>query len=224
MIRELDDVLTAWLRALAPDAEVSFERPSPGERATGDCLRLRLLEVREDAAGALAGWSEQRAGDGTLAARLSPLRRYRLTYWLSAYASTVRAEHELLSRVLCGLAIHDVVPAEHVVAGFGELPPIDEAVVFVRVAPEQGLRPLPGLQPVGLPAGTAAESAGWPPGWPPDRAGLEIALLSALPRIVDDRIPPPPSSVDLRAGRPAYSHEPADPGRRPGPVRRIQED
>ena len=207
VIRDVDDSLVSWLGEMVPTVPVELGPPADPEARTrkgAASIALFLHEVREDADGSAAGWSELRNDEGRLVGRMPPSRRYRLTYLVFATAQDVRTEHDLLGRVLAGSALTEVVPPEHLAGSLADV----EATMIVRCAPARG---------------HADPSELWAAWRLAPRTTLELSVLAPLPLSYVAEVAEPPSSVDLRVRRGAA--DPAAPtAPRPAPRRpRVHE-
>src|SRR6516165_6915907 len=104
------------------DAGVRFDAPTADWVAglEDPCIDLFLHDIVEDVGGRGADWADVKNGDGRVVARQPPLRRYRLSYLVSAWASSPEVEHRLLGRVLRAIVEADQLPAEMLVGSLVE--------------------------------------------------------------------------------------------------------
>lgn len=114
VIHDADRSLAAWLSDVLPEGvTVTAEPPAPAWAQRPPALSLVdafLCDIREDGTGLSADSSPVRGADGGLTARQPPVRRYRLSYLLTAWAAEVAAGHELLGAVLTACAADDIIP------------------------------------------------------------------------------------------------------------------
>jgi hypothetical protein len=103
----IDDVDTALRRILADALEdekatVAFDAPTPGWAAMqeGQVLDVFLYDVREDLDARSGDWVDVRNEQGRVVGRQPPVRHYRLSYLVSAWADRPEDEHRMLGRVL----------------------------------------------------------------------------------------------------------------------------
>jgi hypothetical protein len=107
MINDVDAAVEALIRdAVGPDVPVSLDPPGPGwdRHDDGPVVDLCLAEIRDDPSAGWGDWTDVRDDTGRVIARRPPVRRYRFTYVISARAREVAVEHDILGRVLQGLA------------------------------------------------------------------------------------------------------------------------
>src|SRR6185437_10257704 len=118
-IRLIDDGLEKLLRTelpLPPDlGEVSFDAPNGAWAAQLSRLtvNLYLYDVRRSNQPVRAPM--MRIGDDGRRERRIPLPMIRLSYLVSAWAGSVRVEHQLLGEVINRLAGTDTLPKEYLV-------------------------------------------------------------------------------------------------------------
>ncbi len=117
MIPDVDTSLVALIErraGLAAGTGVVVATPTAAWAAAvkRPAVDLWLYAVREDVEHRPAGWHDIRDESGRLTGRQAPLRRYRLSYAVSAWGASAAEEHDLLSRLLSCLAGADVFPAE----------------------------------------------------------------------------------------------------------------
>ncbi|MER7577501.1 DUF4255 domain-containing protein [Streptomyces sp. NPDC126514] len=139
MFHEVDASLHAFLTGRLPQGTaVSFDPPSGADGRPGTPqVCVFLYHVAEDAAGRAAGWGEVRDERHQVVRRHLPLRRYDLSYLVTASAPSVRDEHRLLGSVLGALANYEALPAECLSPALAEAgrPVPLRAAVFGPVAP-----------------------------------------------------------------------------------------
>lgn len=206
MFHEVDASLHAFLTDRLPEGTaVSFDAP-PGADGRPDAPQvcLFLYHVAEDAGGRAAGWGEVRDEHHQVIKRHLPLRRYDLSYLVTALAPSVKDEHRLLGAVLAALVNYESLPTACLsssLAAVGRPVPLRTAV----------------LDPVA-------------PGWKlwsalqmPPRACLDLVVTAPL---LPDRpleLASPPDILDLGitpSSDPAQARPPVMPGPAASPVRR----
>jgi hypothetical protein len=117
MIDEVDAALGRLLkRELGRGAEVSFAAPAAswaeGERKRA-LLDVHLFEVREEMSMRASGLERTTpTTDGEPVRRRPATRWFRLTYWLSAWASDAESEHRVLGAALAALARYEALPVD----------------------------------------------------------------------------------------------------------------
>ncbi|MEA5365221.1 Pvc16 family protein [Amycolatopsis sp., V23-08] len=106
MLHDVDSALRTWLFAELPaEVEIAFEAPGAVTTRRGrPVLGLFLYEIGEELDGQAGTGIRLRGPDGRVTGTVLPVRRYRLTYLVTAWAATVAAEHELLGAVLAAHA------------------------------------------------------------------------------------------------------------------------
>jgi Pvc16 N-terminal domain len=189
VIHDADHSLEAWLGSmLPPGAGVRFDAPDPGwarRPPERPFLNVFLYDIAEDI-DALTGDSALiRDQNGQGVAWQPPVRRYRLSYLLTAWSADVSADHELLGSVMAGCAASAVIPADCLRGALLEagLP------VQLRCAPPRG-------EPGSVAAGTAGlcQALGVPP-----RAALTLVLVAPVVPAASADAAPPARSLDLNA-------------------------
>lgn len=127
MIDEADDSLAAMLGAadLGPGTcEIAFDPPTPewaAKHASGKALNLFLHDITEQLESRVADWTDVRDGNGRIVERQPPLRRYDLSYLVSAWTGSVKGDHQLLSAALRCFAHTPSIPAAHRAGSLGVL-------------------------------------------------------------------------------------------------------
>jgi hypothetical protein len=124
VIEDVDDALRAFLTAQVGDGKtkVSFDPPTPEWEKTvkGPTLALYLIDIRENLEARTGDWRDIRDDDGMLLGRQPPVRRFDLSYLVSAWGDSMADQHRLLGGVLSALPAYDHVPNEHVGGRLGE--------------------------------------------------------------------------------------------------------
>jgi hypothetical protein len=224
VIQDADRCLARWLGAMLPAGTgIRFDPPDPAWARRPPELPfvdLFLYDITEDIDGLSTDAALVRDPDGHPVAWQPPIRRYRLSYLLtawpadqptygpadvSAYGSAdVPGDHELLGSVLAGCAATAVIPAESLCGALLEagLP------VQVRCAPPDRT---PGS------AGTAGlcQALRVPP-----RAALTLILIAPLRPAARTDVAPAARSLDLNTTATAPTTGPAT-GPATGPDRRA---
>jgi hypothetical protein len=183
VIDDVDASVLALLRSVIPqrEAAVRFDPPTPqwASSLKGACVNLFLHDIVEELGGRGADWTDVRADDGRVVARQPPLRRYRLSYLVSAWASSSEVEHRLLSRVLRTMVEADHLPAEALVGSLVE----EGRCVDVAVADPSPSR----LRPHDL----------WSALGTPPRACFEFVVTAPLRPTPSTEAAPPVETVTL---------------------------
>jgi Pvc16 N-terminal domain len=183
VIQDADRCLEAWLGSmLPPGVGVRFDAPDPAwarrppERPFVDVF---LYDIAEDVEGLTGDSTLVRDPGGRAVARQPPVRRYRLSYLLTAWSADVSADHELLGNVMAGCAGAAIIPGGCLRGALLEagLP------VQLRCAP-----------PHGAATGTAGlcQALGVPP-----RAALTLIVVAPLVPAATADVAPPARSLDL---------------------------
>lgn len=220
MIHDADLSLGAWLGSmLPPGTGVRFDAPDPEwarRRPERPFVDVFLYDIAEDVDGLSADGALVRDPAGRGVAWQPPVRRYRLSYLLTAWSADVSADHELLGSVMAGCAAAAIIPADCLRGTLLEagLP------VQLRCAPPRGE---PGSQgTAGAPAaGTAGlcQALGVPP-----RAALTLVVVAPVIPAPSTDVAPPARSLDLNVAAtargtavpPAGSTPGSAPGSAPG--------
>ncbi|UOZ05645.1 DUF4255 domain-containing protein [Amycolatopsis sp. WQ 127309] len=123
MLHDVDSALRTWLFAELPaDVEIALEGPGAVTVTAGrPVLGLFLYEIGEELDGQAGAGIRLRGPDGRVTGTVLPVRRYRLTYLVTAWATTVAAEHDLLGAVLAAHAGRPVLTPELLPGRLGEL-------------------------------------------------------------------------------------------------------
>ncbi len=128
MIQLVDQALEKFLRAAVPLPEaavdVSFNAPDRawGSSVTKPTINVHLWDVKRSAPRAQAGQVEM-TEDGQVYRR-PPYPVVHLTYYVTAWATELRDEHQLLGSVLRAVLGSAELPREHVPEQFQKLAPI----------------------------------------------------------------------------------------------------
>ncbi|MBA2282757.1 MAG: DUF4255 domain-containing protein [Acidimicrobiia bacterium] len=195
MIHEADEALrsylTSWLPAGAKQA-ISFDAPNE-EWVKGiktPTLDLFLYDLAENMDARAGDWIELRDEKGLLVALQPPVRRYELTYIVSAWGGTVADQHALLGALLQSMPAYDDIPFEHLTGR------LEEQGIAVRLR----IGSLDGIPDLWSALGQTPVTA------------LALALtLPVLPPQITD-LAPPASSIDL-----GLAGQDGAPGRKPIP-------
>jgi hypothetical protein len=193
MIVDVDASLRALLRATAlrdPVVDVVFDAPTQdwASRTRGDVVNAFLYEIRENLTRRPNDWEEVRNEVGVITGRRPPLRRYDLSYVVTAWASTAEREHTLLSRMLVALVSDQAIPPEHVAGALAE----EGVPVYVAVG-------LPGNPPM---APMMWSMLGVPP-----RPSLDLVVTAPLPRPTATAVAGPVLTRRLTVGVPEHTAE-----------------
>lgn len=119
MIPGVDQALAALLRReVLNAAQVEFSLDAPNRdwaaRRSGPVVNAFLHGLREDTSRRQQGEIVHRDSDGRASTRTRPLRVFRLSYLLTAWAPRPEDEHRLLTAVLSCLCAHDVLAVDAV--------------------------------------------------------------------------------------------------------------
>lgn len=215
VLSDADDSLAGWLATLVPAGtavalfgpDPSEDTPRPRAETGAGTLLVHLHRVRESPDGSGAGWNELRSAEGAVVGRVPPTRRYRLTYLLTAVATDVRTEHDILGHVLSGSAATEVVPAAHLRGSLAVDAGGEPVAVLARCAPEESF-----VDPAVL----------WAAWRIAPRASLEMSLLVPMPQSYVGKVPDAPREIDLQSSRREPPPELATSGPRSMPRRRAQ--
>jgi hypothetical protein len=105
MIHEVDELLEKLVKrdALNGSAvELLFDAPTKDwvARRNSPTVDLYLYDIREDLQRRVPAWEDARDGDGHVASRRLPPRRFKLSYLVTAWTQRPEDEHRLLSALL----------------------------------------------------------------------------------------------------------------------------
>lgn len=220
VLADADRSLAEWLGTVLPrGTEVRFDAPGPrwADRPAGPLVVGVLLHaVRQDSAGRHSAWTDVRGADGLVVGRQPPVRHFRLSYLLTAWASAgadvdglgrsaqTIAEHEALGQILSACAQTETLPAECMKGVLAEsgLP------TALLCAPAESAES----------AGDVRSGLGVGP-----RACLQLVLIAPYRPPVVTELAPPAREIVLNAGQ-----ESSDPGggagttRRPGTLNTVR--
>jgi len=201
VIHDVDASLRAMLAPAVPGGEqsVRFDPPDDGWATKLDrpLLGLFLYDMLEQVEGRWGDWDDIVGDTGLVVARQPPVRRYRLSYLVSAWAKSTEEEHRILGTVLQIVIDRNQIP-EGARQGI-----LREETLPVRVE-------------VGIPSVdlTQRTSPAWATLGRPARSYLElVAYVPVRPSLVTD-IAAPAESIDLGLGR-DLGPQPSRPGRTP---------
>jgi hypothetical protein len=118
VIHEADAALRSYLSSWLPGGTkqvISFEAPTEDwvKSVKAPTLDLFLYDVAENLEARAGDWGEVRDETGMLVALQPPVRRYDLTYVVSAWGGTVDEQHALLGALLTAMPAYDEVPDTH---------------------------------------------------------------------------------------------------------------
>lgn len=188
MIADVDASLKALLSGAIADekAVISFDAPTEewANKLKGAVVNLFLYDIQEDLDGRKADWDDIRDERGRVIARQPPARRYRLTYFVSAWASTAEEQHHLLSEILRTVPQREIIPYELLV---GTLKEQEMPVVLQVGVPGQG---------AGASAPHMWDALGIPP-----RAAVELVVIAPLKPVADTDLAPPADTMSLGVSR-----------------------
>lgn len=161
--------------ALEPGTTVAFDTPSTewAKAVHRPAVSCFLHRVVEDIGRRAADWIDERGDDGRVGARQPPVRHYQLHYQVSAWATSVDAEHRLLGQVMEACLADETIPASHCAGVFQD----ETEPLLLRLAVPMAD---PGPQPHDV----------WASLGLPLRASLELALVVPLrPTLITDVAP-----------------------------------
>lgn len=126
MIHEVDEALHALLTEemlAGTDVQLAFDAPTREweARRNAPTVNLFLYDVREEMTHRREGRVEEYDADGAVVAEHRPPRYFALSYLVTAWTAQPQDEHRLLSVLLAGLVVHDVLPAYRLVGGLAAL-------------------------------------------------------------------------------------------------------
>jgi hypothetical protein len=182
VLADVDVSLSSWLSTALPE-HTKIEFGSPADlvdvkpRKHG-LLNLFLYSVDEDTDGLPANDIRLRDENGRVSTVVLPVRRYALTYQVTAWAGDVLEEHRLLGAVLIAHAGHDALGPHHL---RGSLSVVD---VHVPIHIGAGRRP-----------------AVWDSLGMPMRTSLELTAFVPVVPVVSSPPAPPAENLDLEARR-----------------------
>jgi hypothetical protein len=114
MIHDVDDALRALIEddALEGDVEVSFDAPTRdwASRRSVPTVSVFLYDIREDLSRRDVAPQVVRNDQGHVLQRRPPMRRFRLSYLLTAWTQRAEDEHRLLSGLLSRFLASDTIP------------------------------------------------------------------------------------------------------------------
>lgn len=126
VITDVDEALCVLLgRSLPAGTMVRLDPPKPTwetERPS-NAIDLFLFGLRDDPSGRESGWDETRDDRGAVVSRRDPVRRFALSYLVTARAPRINEEHLLLGVALRTMIFTDQLPADcmpEVLAGLGQ--------------------------------------------------------------------------------------------------------
>jgi Pvc16 N-terminal domain len=174
VIHDADRSLAAWLAAgvLPEGVTITFEPPEPSwaqRSPRPPFVDAFLYDIREDAHGVSEQLSPVRAPDGGLIGRRPPVRRYRLSFLLTAWTAEITAGHELLGAIMAACAADDVIPPDCLYGALAEA----GVPVSLRCAPaDPASNPLELWQSLGVAPRTTVVLVMTVPLIPAPRTGL----------------------------------------------------
>lgn len=186
MLADVDASLSAWLGAELPaGATIDFASPAGlvDHRRTAKSARtinLFLHDIVEELDGMSGTDVYLRDASGRVSAMHAPLRRYRLTYLVTAWASDTEEEHRFLGLVLAAHSRNEVLTAPWLC---GSLRPLGIPMPIRLGMVSTGVGDVGRWAALGLPA----------------RAGIELTITAPVPPELRTDIAPPVRKVDLDA-------------------------
>lgn len=187
VLADVDDSLAAWLRTALPDGtRIDFGSPAAliDYRRTGrsPCtVNLFLHDIVEDVTGLATSSVYVRGTDGRVRGTQTPLRQYRLSYLITAWATDAAEEHRVLGLILAAHSGQDVLTADWLHGGLREL----NIAIPVRLGAHQG---------------GPTEPATWAALGIPARTSIELSVIAPVPPVLHTDIAPPVRQVGLDVG------------------------
>lgn len=159
---------------------VSFAPPTPewAGKQTNPALNLFLFDIREDLSGRGGDEVDVRDDQGQIIGRQPPVRRYQLSYLVSAWAKDAEEEHQMLGAILATVPNSAAIPDEHLKGR------LVEQGLTVRVE-------------VGVPVSGAQAWDLWSALGTPPRTALEIVVTAPLLPDLRTDLAPPARKLDL---------------------------
>jgi Pvc16 N-terminal domain len=193
MIEDADAALEALVRTVIPVTEAAIDFGAPSQEWASSlaqpCVNLFLHQLDEERSGRGADVEDVRDEAGRVVARRAPVRRYRLSYLVSAWplgcARAPSVEHALLDRFVRLIANNDALPRSILSGSFFE----EEARVDLELAEasEQRVRPHELWSALGV----------------PPRACLDLVVSAPLVPARLSEVAAPAERIDLIASRTA---------------------
>jgi hypothetical protein len=117
MIHEVDEAVRALIHRNVLDGtsvEISFEAPTRewAAKRTNPTINVYLYDIREDVSRRQVQFEDVRDDNGRVIDRRQPSRRFRLTYFLTAWTQRPEDEHRLLADLLGCFLTHDYLPPD----------------------------------------------------------------------------------------------------------------
>jgi hypothetical protein len=187
VLADVDDSLAAWLRAALPDGtRIDFGSPAAliDYRRTGrsPCtVNLFLHDIVEDVAGLATTSVYVRGADGRVMGTQAPLRHYRLSYLITAWAADAAEEHRVLGQILAAHSGHDVLTTDWLHGALREL----DIAIPVRLGAHQS---------------GPTEPSTWAALGIPARTSIELSVIAPVPPTLNTDIAPPVRQVGLDVG------------------------
>jgi hypothetical protein len=184
VLADVDDSLAAWLRATLPDGtRIDFGSPAAliDYRRTGrsPCtVNLFLHDIVEDATGLTTSSVYVRGVDGRVLGTQAPLRHYRLSYLITAWATDAAEEHRMLGLILAAHSGKDVLTPDLLHGGLRGL----DIAMPVRLGAHQG---------------GPTDPVTWAALGIPARTSIELSVIAPVPPVLNTDIAPPVRQVDL---------------------------
>lgn len=198
MIDDVDASLNAFLTAsLGSRASIRFEPPTTAWSGAlkGNAVDLFLYDVTEETDRRSGDWEDRRGEDGRLLGRQPPVRYYRLSYLVSAWAKDVAEEHALLADVMRACLDGEMLPTAFCLGALAE----EETRVLLRL----------GL----VATRTTAAHDLWSALGQPARSSLDLAVVAPLRPALFTDLAAPAEQISLNMNA---EPKPAAPAEAPG--------
>jgi uncharacterized protein DUF4255 len=142
VIHEVDEGVRALIQRNVIDGtsvEISFEAPTRewAAKRTNPTINVYLYDIREDVSRRQVQFEEVRDDQGRVIDRRQPSRRFRLTYFLTAWTQRPEDEHRLLANLLGCFLTQDYLPADVLTGSLRDAGKVVVATVAMPVGHEK---------------------------------------------------------------------------------------
>lgn len=142
MIHEVDEAVRALIQRNVIDGtsvDISFEAPTRewAAKRTNPTINVYLYDIREDVSRRQVQFEEIRDDQGRVVERRQPSRRFRLTYFLTAWTQRPEDEHRLLANLLGCFLLQDYLPPELLVGSLRDSGRVVVSTVAMPVGHEK---------------------------------------------------------------------------------------
>jgi hypothetical protein len=127
MIEYVDETLREIVRrevANGGGVEVAFDAPTKewADRRNAPVVNLYLYDIRDDLTRRETQYQEVRDATGRVLSRQAPVRRFRLSYLVTAWTQRPEDEHRLLSACVMSFMRHETLGPSELAGALGEQP------------------------------------------------------------------------------------------------------